>query len=303
MGFTIPPVHKYLPLILRQSFGPQRLERIPEPRAITDQPDNVLQYDQVMTTKLAIAYAVCLETIYRARPEPFGGAAIDVACGPGHFSLLMAKELKLDRLVGVDLSEPMLEVAAKNAREQGRENVEFRQADATSLRAFGDNQFDLATFTDAAHHLPDLSAVTRVLEELERVTKPTGLICVMDLARLRTAEITQSYVNLVGQDYHAQGLGDFYQDFSNSMFAAWTCAQLAETVPANTRRHWYHLRPLGLPTIQFLLGVPAQAWRLRPRAAAQELSSHRLAASAAAELQLLQASLRIAKPLRIKGSA
>jgi len=257
MPLSLPPLHRYLPLIIGQSFGTQQLERRPEPSAVTADADHVEQYDRVMTTKLAVAYAVGLEVIYRTRRVPKHGSALDLACGPGHFSLCLAKYLELDSLVGVDLSQRMVKVAGKNARAQGLTQASFAVADVTDLADYPDGSLDLTTFTDAAHHMPNLDAVRRVIEEADRVTHPDGLVAVMDLARLRTASLTESYVKLVGGDYHERGLDAFYEDFHNSMYAAWTTAELATAVPEATNRHWYQLAPLGLPTIQFLLGVPA----------------------------------------------
>ena len=64
-----------LPMMMQQNIGAQVLSRTPEPecKVVTDQNDDVDQYNEVMSTKLAINYAVGTEAIYRARPEAFGG--------------------------------------------------------------------------------------------------------------------------------------------------------------------------------------------------------------------------------------
>jgi ubiquinone/menaquinone biosynthesis C-methylase UbiE len=250
-------------MILAQQFGRQRLDRRPEPSQTTDAQENVLQYDRVMSTKLAVAYAAGLEILYRARPGGSPGKAIDLACGPGHFTLCLAKHLGYQEVSGIDLSPGMVGVAAKNAAEQGLQSrVTFREGDATCLRDVPDSQYDLASFTDAAHHMPDLDAVTAVLQEMDRITRPDGIVMVMDLVRLRTAKLTERYVRLLGRDYEERGLPNFYRDFENSMYAAWTPSEMASAVPADTRRHWCHIVPRLLPTIQVLLGLPSD----RPQA-------------------------------------
>jgi ubiquinone/menaquinone biosynthesis C-methylase UbiE len=254
---TLPPIHRYIPLIIGQTFSRQTLERVPEPEPITDQPENVLQYDQVMSTKLAIAYAVSLEIIYRARSEPFGGSAIDLACGPGHFSLCLAKHLKLDSLVGVDLSEPMIQTAKANAEKQHLPQCTFQLEDVTQLESIESNEFDLCTFADAAHHMPDLGTVGKVFAELDRITRPEGLVFVMDLVRLNTKELTDSYVNLLGHDYHRRGLSAFCADFHNSMHAAWTPTDLTSAIPVRSRRNWFRGIPIGIPSLQVFLGTPS----------------------------------------------
>jgi ubiquinone/menaquinone biosynthesis C-methylase UbiE len=245
-----------LSLIARQNIGRQLLERKPEPQAITDASDNVTQYDRVMETKLAISYAVAIDTIYKARPQPFGGQALDICCGPGHFSITLARELKLNRLAGVDLSAPMVSVASQNAVQKKMEHLSFQTGDATELVDFGDEEFDLTTMMDAAHHMPTLELVNKVIGEMDRVTKADGLVVLMDLVRLRTKSLTDEYVHLLAYDYVERGLPSFLDDFRNSMFAAWTPKELASTVPAHSRRQWSLVVPRGLPFAQFLIGYP-----------------------------------------------
>ena len=246
-----------LPVLAGQHAGAQRLERTPEPAQITSAAANVLQYDQVMTTKLVVAYGVALELVHRARTEGSDQSAVDLACGPGHYTLCLARYLEYGRVVGIDLSGPMVEVANKNALQQGlKERVRFTMGDITELQEMGDGEFDLASFTDAAHHMPDLATVGSVLGEMHRITKPEGLVMLMDLARLRTARLTERYVSVLGEDYVQRGLANFLEDFRNSMYAAWTADELRQAIPRDTRRYWCHLVPRGLPTAQVILGLP-----------------------------------------------
>jgi hypothetical protein len=104
--------------------------------------------------------------------------------------------------------------------------------------------------------MPDLTTVTAVLRQMDRVTKPTGLIMLMDLVRLRTLSLTERYVNLLGQDYVQRGLPSFFDDFRNSMYAAWTAPELRSAIPRTAHRRWFHIVPRGLPSTQFVLGLP-----------------------------------------------
>jgi ubiquinone/menaquinone biosynthesis C-methylase UbiE len=252
---TLPAIHRYLPLAIKQSLGRGQFDREIEPEAVMDQEDNVDQYDQVMSTKLAIVYAIALELIHRIRSSPYGGAAVDLACGPGHFSLLLVQHLRLNHLYGCDLSEKMIQRAIRNAHVGNLDKADFRKTDILDLSVFADDQFDLSTFNDAAHHF-EADDVERVLLAMDRITKPSGVVYAMDLARLRSAGLTQKYCELVGEDYINRGLPAFYRDFVNSMKAAWTTSELRRLVPENTKRDWFQLVPAGLPTIQVILGIP-----------------------------------------------
>ncbi len=256
-------VWKLWPVLFRQPFGRQLLDRRREPAGVTSARENVLQYDQVMGTRLALAYAAGLETIYRARAGVCPNSALDLACGPGHYTLCLARYLGYDQVLGLDLSEPMVAIARQNAQILGLgARVTFRRGDVTRLDWFADRAFDLTSFTNAAHHLADLGTVAAVLREMERSTKAEGLVMLMDLVRLRTARLTEQYVAVVGQEYAERGLSAFFEDFRNSMYAAWTFEEAHQAIPRQTRRWWCHLVPRGLPSVQLIVGLPVGRKRL-----------------------------------------
>jgi ubiquinone/menaquinone biosynthesis C-methylase UbiE len=245
-------------MILAQS-GTQELERVPEVSSEVTEGEDVLQYDQVMGTALAVAYALGLTVIHRARSEPTGGPtrALDLASGPGLYTLCLQTHLKYGNIQGMDLSPDMVSTAQKNAHKKNLENqIAFQQGDVSDLSKFGSDFFDLTSFSDAAHHMPDLKTVGKVLSEMDRVTKPDGLVMVMDLARLRTEALTEKYVETLGANYLEMGLPYFYNQFRDSMYAAWTYAELQTAIPRNSRRVWCHLVSKELPTIQVILGLP-----------------------------------------------
>jgi hypothetical protein len=91
---------------------------------------------------------------------------------------------------------------------------------------------------------------------MDRITSPDGLVMVMDLVRLRTEELTARYVQTLGHDYVERGLPNFFEDFRNSMYAAWTANELFSGIPRDSRRFWCHIVPRGLPTIQVIFGFP-----------------------------------------------
>ena len=84
----------------------------------------------------------------------------------------------------------------------------------------------------------------------------TWLVMLMDLVRLRTAGITERYINIIGHDYIERGLPNFFDDFRNSMYASYTPEELREAIPRNTARCWCQLVPRGLPGAQIIFGLP-----------------------------------------------
>jgi len=72
------------------------------------------------------------EVLVGAAVESASDRVIDVGCGNGSTSRALARALPEGHVLGVDLSEPMLERARATAEAEGIANVEFVRADAQS---------------------------------------------------------------------------------------------------------------------------------------------------------------------------
>lgn len=249
-------VAQYLPLLIAQNIGRQKLQRTPEPAAVMDEASSVADYERAMETQLSIAYAIGLQFIYQRLPNvEHCGRALDLACGTGHFTLALARHFGFQEVTGVDLSEPMIAAAKKHASDDAElSHVDFRVGDVTQLSDHADNSVDVCCFNQAAHHMPDLAHVAQVLAEADRVTKPDGLVLMTDLVRLRTRWITETYVRDMTADYVHRGLSAIRDDFRNSMFASWTLTELRQTEPNSKKREWTWFRPLGLPSMGVAVG-------------------------------------------------
>lgn len=103
---------------------------------------------------------------------------LDVATGTGDFALLAAKRLHPYSVVGIDISEGMMQVGRKKARECGVENVvTFRKEDCCNM-SFGSDCFDAVMAAFGIRNFQDLEAG---LKEMCRVLKPGGMLCVLEL--------------------------------------------------------------------------------------------------------------------------
>jgi demethylmenaquinone methyltransferase/2-methoxy-6-polyprenyl-1,4-benzoquinol methylase len=103
---------------------------------------------------------------------------LDVATGTGDFALLAAQRLKPRALLGIDLSEGMLEVARKKVDKAGlQEVISFRKEDCLHL-SLADNTYDALTVAYGIRNFEDLD---KGLREMHRVLKPGGHLVIIEL--------------------------------------------------------------------------------------------------------------------------
>jgi ubiquinone/menaquinone biosynthesis C-methylase UbiE len=109
-----------------------------------------------------------------------GGWMLDIGTGPGHIPVLVCAAIPGARVVGVDLSAPMLVHAERRrAASPFADRIELRVANATGLD-FPDAAFDAVYSNTILHHLPDPLPFVR---EAWRVLRPGGALLIRDLFR------------------------------------------------------------------------------------------------------------------------
>ena len=103
-----------------------------------------------------------------------GGRVLDVGVGTGLELPMFAAGT---RLVGVDLSEPMLRVAQKRIAREGLRDVEGLVVMDAMRMAFPDDYFDCVVAPYVLTVVPDPG---RTMDELARVTRPGGEIVLVN---------------------------------------------------------------------------------------------------------------------------
>lgn len=102
-----------------------------------------------------------------------GQHVLDIATGTGMVAIEAAQLLGSEgRVVGVDISDGMLEQARRKVEALGLSNIQFQLADAEALD-FPENSFDLVLCSSAFIWMSDLNAA---LQLWHRLLKPGGLI-------------------------------------------------------------------------------------------------------------------------------
>lgn len=100
---------------------------------------------------------------------------LDIACGPGGWVLDVAYAYPKINVVGIDLSQRMIEYARAQAKVQWLDNANFRNMDALKSLEFSDHSFDLVNTRLICPFMPTTAWPT-LLQECLRVTRPGGFL-------------------------------------------------------------------------------------------------------------------------------
>ena len=114
--------------------------------------------------------------LVRTLPEWPKVSCVDLACGTGDVAFLLAEKYPGGTVVGLDLAEPMLEVARRRNRHG---NVKFTRQDMCDT-GFAAERFDIVTGSYALRNAPDLA---RAFAEIGRILKPGGLAAFLDFSK------------------------------------------------------------------------------------------------------------------------
>lgn len=146
------------------------------------------------------------------------GWVLDVGTGPGQIPIKLALKNPRFQIIGLDLSEAMLE-KARNEAELSRvqDRVSFQKGDAKCIH-FPSSHFDLVLCNSLLHHSADPLAT---LNEIARVTKPAGAILLRDLRRPSAATFP---LLLAWFGRHYRGL--MKKLYMDSVKAAYTLGEL-----------------------------------------------------------------------------
>ena len=103
---------------------------------------------------------------------------LDIATGTGDFAILAAQMLQPSRLVGVDISQRMMDIGQKKvAKAELQGIISFEKEDCLSL-SFADETFDAITAAFGIRNFQDLD---RGLTEMCRVLRKGGHLSIVEL--------------------------------------------------------------------------------------------------------------------------
>ena len=104
---------------------------------------------------------------------------LDVATGTGDFAIQLNDSLHPQHITGIDLSPGMLAEAQRKVKEKGlQEVISFEEGDCMAL-PMQDNTFDAVTVAFGVRNFEHLQ---QGYQEMARVLRPGGMLCVLELS-------------------------------------------------------------------------------------------------------------------------
>ena len=114
---------------------------------------------------------------------------LDVATGTGDFAIASLKT-GAQKVIGIDISEEMLSVGRKKIEAMGlSQQISLQKGDSEDL-VFTEGSFDAVTVAFGIRNFENLS---KGLNELNRVLKPGGVVCILEFSKPRNFPIKQIY--------------------------------------------------------------------------------------------------------------
>lgn len=157
----------------------EAIERLPDPWQQVDASGEADRLIQVLEeADLALGWAELRQTWLDFAGVGPGQTILDVGCGTGVITRDLAQRIgNQGKVIGIDPSERLIEVAVRRMEELGLEDrIEFRCGDGAAL-AFADGHFDLVVASLVFGHVPN---GMEVLKEMVRVARPGGAVLAFD---------------------------------------------------------------------------------------------------------------------------
>jgi ubiquinone/menaquinone biosynthesis C-methylase UbiE len=124
-----------------------------------------------------------------------GASVLEVAPGPGYFSIELAR-LGTFHIAGLDISHTFVKIAAEHAREQSV-TIDFRQGNASAM-PFEPETFDFI-FCRAA--FKNFAQPVEAINEMHRVLRPGGRAMIVDLRKDVSVSEIDAYVKNSGRSF------------------------------------------------------------------------------------------------------
>lgn len=122
---------------------------------------------------------------------------LDLSCGTGNIAILLAKKFQTSKIIGVDLSASMIEVAQNKAKEEKLTNISFEKADVDKLR-FEENSFDIITCGFGLFFYPSM---TTSLKNFMKLLKEDSTFVFSSFTKDAFTPYSDIFISTLEKDY------------------------------------------------------------------------------------------------------
>lgn len=211
------------------------LSRVLEPELVAT-PDEAFDYEAMDHLEINQKFVNDL-----LATERVSGEVLDLGTGPAQIPIEMCERTTKVKILAVDLSPPMLDLARGNIEvAEWTDRIMVDLIDAKKL-PYEDGRFACVMSNSLVHHIPEPAVM---LAEALRVTAPGGQIFFRDLAR----PIDEKSVQKLIEKYVIYETRQQRKMFESSLRAALTVEEMQEaikpfgfapeTVRMTSDRHW-----------------------------------------------------------------
>lgn len=161
---------------------------------------SILRYEKIFGVGFVSSGGAEVTEAFCDRLElPKGSRILDIGSGLGGAAFYLARKFDAE-VIGVDLSETMMEIAQERADEQGIDKLSFRLGDIREM-TFEAGSFDLVWSRDSLLHIPEKK---ELFEQVYGWLKPGGQVMFSDYSQSaeQHSEAFRSYVEKSGYDLH-----------------------------------------------------------------------------------------------------
>lgn len=155
---------------------------------------------------------------------PSDARVLDVGCGSGWATRLLAGYATVGRVTGIDISDEMIRLARETSR--SFPNVHFEIATAEQL-PFNDDEFTHAFSMESLYYYRNIPGA---LKEINRILKPGGLfVAVVDL--YWENEATHQWIDTLNVPVELLGVADYRSLFIDAGFTNVRDQRLIDPTP------------------------------------------------------------------------
>ena len=163
------------------------------------------------------------QAIARMRISP-NARVLDVGCGSGWATRMLAEYAFNGRVTGIDISDEMIRVASESS--QSQTNVDFEIASAEHL-LFNDLEFTHAFSMESLYYYRN---IPKALKEIHRVLKPGGsFVAVVDL--YWENEATHQWIDTLNVPVELLSVEDYHSLFIDAGFVKIRDQRLFDPTP------------------------------------------------------------------------